>query len=243
MGGSKMIADPTRIGFEEEIERLLAMVRESGLEARPDAGEILISLSQLIYDWNRRVNLVSRKDIKRLVRYHFCDAASLLPIIMPEVDLAVLDVGGSNGLPGLVLGALCPNMTVTVCDSRRKREGFLKEACRALKGKASYAIDRIDGHAFRARGAERFDLIVARAVTRLKLMLKWCLPLVRPGGFIVAYKGSRCMGEVREAEGYLWSHGGEMELVVGSPFAASCNPLRQFAILGKGPRGVGVWAK
>jgi 16S rRNA (guanine527-N7)-methyltransferase len=219
--------------LEGEVDGLLDVMRGHGLSARPDVREMVIGLSKTIHDWNQRVNLISRKDIERLVTYHFCDSVSLLPMIQPGGEIDVLDVGGSNGLPGLVLAAVCSHIKVTVCDSRRKREGFLKEACALLKGRASYLIDRVDGEAFRSLNAERFDLVVARAVTRLDLLVKWCLPLARPGGIIAAYKGSRCMQEVRRAEWYLWSHGAKLVIVVGSPFASNCNPFRQFAIVGK----------
>ncbi len=216
-----------------EVEGLIDMLEQSGVTLRADAGESLVRLGELIYEWNKRVNLVSRKDISRLISYHFCDAASLLPIIKPEVSICLLDVGGSNGLPGLVLSALSPNIGVTVCDSRQKRKGFMEEACGALEGQASYVVARVDSDIFRAANAGKFDLIVARAVTRLRLLLEWCLPLLGSGGFIAAYKGSRCCEEVKQAEGYLWSHGANMVMVLGSPFAAKCNPLRQFAVVGK----------
>ncbi len=216
-----------------EVEGLIDMLEQSGVTVRADAGESLVRLGELIYEWNKRVNLVSRKDISRLISYHFCDAASLLPIIKPEVSICLLDVGGSNGLPGLVLSALSPNIGVTVCDSRQKRKGFMEEACGALEGQASYVVARVDSDIFRAANAGKFDLIVARAVTRLRLLLEWCLPLLGSGGFIAAYKGSRCCEEVKQAEGYLWSHGANMVMVLGSPFAAKCNPFRQFAVVGK----------
>jgi 16S rRNA (guanine527-N7)-methyltransferase len=216
-----------------EVGGLVDLVVRSGISVRHDAGESLVRLAGLIHEWNERVNLVSRKDIARLVSYHFCDAASLLPIIVPEISIRVLDVGGSNGLPGLVLAALSPNIEVKVCDARRKRRGFMEEACAALGDRASHMIDRVDSDSFRATYAGHFDLIVARAVTRLKLLLRWCLPLLRPGGFIAAYKGSRCAEEVRQADTYLWAHGVDLVMVLGSPFASNCNPLRQFAIVGK----------
>jgi 16S rRNA (guanine527-N7)-methyltransferase len=216
-----------------EIRGLIAMLARNGVNMRADAGESLASLGLLIQEWNERVNLVSRKDISRLVSYHFCDAASLLPIVGPDVKIRVLDVGGSNGLPGLVLSALSPNVQVTVCDSRQKRRPFLEEACAAVGDNASHVIARVDSESFRTANQGKFDLIVARAVTRLRLLLKWCLPLLRPGGFLAAYKGSRCAEEVRQAEGYLWSHGVSLVLVLDSPLAGNCNPLRRFAIIGK----------
>ena len=212
---------------------MITMLDQSGVGIREGAGESLVRLDGLIRKWNERVNLISRKDISRLVSYHFCDAASLLPVIKPEASINLLDLGGSNGLPGLVLAALSPNIQVTVCDSRQKRKGFMDEACAAIGKSASHVIARVDSDTYRTANMERFDIIVARAVTRLKLLLKWCLPLLRPGGYIAAYKGSRCVEEVKQAESYLWAHGGNLVMVLGSPFSSKCNPMRQFAIVGK----------
>lgn len=219
--------------YRKDVDHLMDILEDSPVRIESDAADTLTALGKITREWNRRVNLISRKDIERLVSYHYCDAVSLLPIIRPEVDIQVLDVGGSNGLPGLVLAATSPHVAVTVCDSKRKREGFLREACAALQTKASYTIDRVDTEAFRQVNLAKFDLIVARAVTRLKILVKWCLPLLRQGGYIAAYKGSRCADEVKAAEGYLWSHGANVVMVLGSPFAPKCNPFRQFAIIGK----------
>jgi 16S rRNA (guanine527-N7)-methyltransferase len=218
-------------GPATEVEAVLEAVGGQDVRLSPEACDMMIDLSKTIRSWNEKVNLISRKDISRLVTYHFCDAVSLLPILRPEAAIEVLDVGGSNGLPGLVLAAASPFLRVTICDSRGNREGFLMEACAVLKGRAAYSIDRVDGDAFRRVNPGRFDLVVARAVTRLDLLLKWCLPLIRTGGVIAAYKGSRCMDEVKRAEGYLWAHGVRLVMVVGSPFASYCNPFRQFAIM------------
>ena len=109
----------------------------------------------------------------------------------------------------------------------------MDEACAGLEDAASHVIARVDSESYRTSNAGRFDLIVARAVTRLRLLLKWCLPLLRPGGYIAAYKGSRSAEEVRQAEGYLWTHGANLVMVLGSPFADKCNPMRRFAIVGK----------
>jgi 16S rRNA (guanine527-N7)-methyltransferase len=146
----------------------------------------------------------------------------------------ILDVGGSNGLPGLVLAAASPHVSTHICEPRRKFEGFLETACGILDGEATYELDRADGPGFHDRHSRSFDLIVARAVTKLKHLLKWCLPLLAPGGRLVAYKGSRCLEEVKQAEKHFWSHGGRHIVVAGSPWGKHCNPLRMFAIAGTG---------
>jgi 16S rRNA (guanine527-N7)-methyltransferase len=217
-----------------ETASLVGVVRSWGEDVRPDAEEDLARLAGAIDRWNTVINLVSRKDIGRLATYHFCDAASVLPLLNVRRRVETLDVGGSNGLPGLVLAALSPHIAVTVCDSRQKRKAFLKEVCGGARegaaGLGTFEIAQVDGGIFQKRHAEGFDLILARAVTRLSPLLKWCMPLLRPGGRLVAYKGSRSAEEVDEARAYFLDHGGGMLAVVGSPMADTCNPLRMFVI-------------
>jgi 16S rRNA (guanine527-N7)-methyltransferase len=219
---------------EDVIVDLVDNVTSSGVEVRTGAGDLLTTLSDLITRWNRKINLVSRKDIARLVSYHFCDSASVLAVLRPDRDLDALDIGGSNGLPGLVLAALSPYLKVTTCDSKVRRRDFMEEACHELDVGARFVQGRVDDEVFRTRHREAFDLIVARAVTSLRMLMRWCMPLLRPGGRIVAYKGSRCLEEVRQAEPWLLKGGGDRLVVIGSPWAEECNPLRMFAIAGKG---------
>lgn len=221
-------------GAEALIEDMLEELNKSGVSLRPGARTALLELSRRIRHWNNMLNLVSRKDIDRLETYHFCDSVSLLPLIRIDSGVRLLDVGGSNGLPGLVLAGASSHIQSHICDSQRKREAFLDEACGILEGQATYELGRVDSKDFIERHRRGFDLIVARAVTRLRLLLKWCLPLLAPGGRLVAYKGSRALEEVGQAEKYLWGHGGRYVLVADSPWAGRCNPLRIFTIVGIG---------
>jgi len=222
------------VRWQGETAKLVGVVRSWGEDVRPDAEGSLARLAGAIDRWNTVINLVSRKDIGRLATYHFCDAASVLPLLGLRHRVETLDVGGSNGLPGLVLAALSPHLAVTICDSRQKRKAFLEEVCGGTQegetGLGTFEVARVDDGTFQTRHANGFDLILARAVTRLRPLLKWCMPLLRPGGRLVAYKGSRSAEEVGEARTYFFDHGGGMLAVVGSPMADQCNPLRMFVI-------------
>jgi 16S rRNA (guanine527-N7)-methyltransferase len=221
-------------GFRQDIACLLGLLEDSGVETRRETGDLLGALCDSIERWNKAVNLVSRKDIQRLVSYHLCDSASILPILRLNSAVAMLDIGGSNGLPGLAISAISPYVAVTVCDSKLKRRGFLEEACAGLGSGAVFELARADSDDFRSEHTESFDIVVARAVTKLKQLIRWCMPLLRPGGYLVAYKGSRCPAEAEQAEAELIRTGGNLLTVIGSPWAEVCNPLRVFAIAGKG---------
>jgi 16S rRNA (guanine527-N7)-methyltransferase len=214
------------------IDLMLDLLRSSGVDPAPEAKSRLAELSRRIRHWSNMLNLVSRKDIDRLETYHFCDSTSVLPVLDLDGPVKLLDVGGSNGLPGLVLAAASACISTHICEPRRKFKGFLEAACGIMDDRATYELDRVDNPSFIERHTGAFDLIVARAVTRLKQLLKWSIPLLAPGGRLVAYKGSRCLDEVGQAEKYFWNHGGRHIVVAGSPWAKSCNPLRIFTIAG-----------
>ena len=101
---------------EDGIEVMLDLLRKSGIDPRPEAKLHLAGLSKHIHHWNNMLNLVSRKDIGRLETYHFCDSVSVLPLLDLESPMRLLDVGGSNGLPGLVLA---PILTAVLRDVYR----------------------------------------------------------------------------------------------------------------------------
>ena len=217
-----------------EVKELIDVMSDSGVNVRDGAAGRLTGLAGLITRWNQAMNLISRKDTARLVSYHFGDSMSLLPIISPKRRIRVLDIGGSNGLPGLVMSSVCPDVEVFICDSQKKRTGFLEEACAAVGRGNGFEIGRVNDREFLRRHADSFDLVVARAVTGLPALLKWCLPILKPGGALAAYKGSRCADEVAAARKYFFAHGGCLLTVMESPLKERYNPLRKFAIALKG---------
>lgn len=215
---------------DSQVAGLVEAMRAGSVRVRDGAEARLAGLAALIGQWNKAINLISRKDTGRLVCYHFFDSASLLPLIQPQRKIRVLDIGGSNGLPGLVLACISSDIEVTIRDGRGKRAAFLEEACAVAGPGNGFEIGRVDDKDFVGRKAESFDLVVARAVTELRLLLKWCLPLVKRGGVVAAYKGSRCASEVAAARGFFFSRGGTMLAVARSPLGKRYNPLRKFAI-------------
>ncbi|MCY3506417.1 MAG: 16S rRNA (guanine(527)-N(7))-methyltransferase RsmG [Chloroflexi bacterium] len=120
----------------------------------------------------------------------------------PEAG-AVVDVGSGGGFPGLVIAAVAPEVEVHLVEARRKRAGLLTEMAEAL------GLARVTAHGERAeeagRGAlrERADLVIARAVAPLPVLLEYTAPLAATGGTIAAVKGSRGEAELAEAGGAL----------------------------------------
>ncbi len=101
------------------------------------------------------------------------------------------DVGSGAGLPGLVWAIARPDLSVTLVEPLLRRTTFLEEAVAEL--------DLANVTVLRARAEEveaTFDVVTARAVAPLEKLAGWCLPLVRPGGMLLALKGRTAEEEV-----------------------------------------------
>jgi 16S rRNA (guanine527-N7)-methyltransferase len=103
---------------------------------------------------------------------------------------------------------------MTLLDSLQKRLGFLDGviAAQNLQGIQtlhSRAEDAGRNPALRGQ----FDIAVSRAVAELSKLLEYCLPLVKKGGALIAYKGATADEELENAKKAIQILGGKVESV------------------------------
>lgn len=152
--------------------------------------------TSLLREWNQKMNLTNIIDDEGIAMRHFIDSLTLVSHLQNEQkkqkkeDLQLLDVGSGAGMPGIPLRLAMPELRVTLLDSLKKRVGFLEHACKSL------AIDDVRVIASRAEDAghlkqyrEQFDIVTARAVAELQVLIEYCMPFVKPGGIFLAMKG------------------------------------------------------
>jgi 16S rRNA (guanine527-N7)-methyltransferase len=113
----------------------------------------------------------------------------------------VVDVGSGAGLPGLVLACVRADLRVDLVDSLLRRTRFLTEAVHALElgDRVRVVTGRAEDQAVRdVVGAASW--VTARAVAPLDRLAGWCLPLLIPGGALVALKGTSAEDEARSTD-------------------------------------------
>jgi 16S rRNA (guanine527-N7)-methyltransferase len=162
----------------------------------------------LLATWGIERGLIGPREVPRLWDRHILNCAVVTPRI--PVGATVADVGSGAGLPGLVWAIARPDLNVTLIEPLLRRTTFLTEV-----------IDELgltNARVVRARAAEVtevFDVVTARAVADLGRLAGWCLPLVRPGGVLLALKGESASAEVA-----MWTEAmrrdGAMAIVVAS---------------------------
>ncbi|MBM9463859.1 16S rRNA (guanine(527)-N(7))-methyltransferase RsmG [Aeromicrobium sp. YIM 150415] len=136
--------------------------------------------------------MIGPREAPRLWDRHLLNCVVVTPRI-PDGS-RVADVGSGAGLPGLVWAIARPDIEMTLIEPLLRRTRFLDEAVERL-GLSNVVIDRR-----RAEDVDlRFDVVTARAVAALGKLGRWCLPLVAPGGALLAMKGSSASDELEAA--------------------------------------------
>ncbi len=143
--------------------------------------------------------LIGPREVPRLWDRHIRNCAAAAPAF-PQGS-RVADVGSGAGLPGLVLALARPDLRVTLIEPLLRRTTFLTEAVAAL---GLTTVEVVRGRAEEQDGMfGMFDVVTSRAVAPLEKLLRWCLPLCRPGGLVLALKGSSAAAELAAVEAQL----------------------------------------
>lgn len=138
--------------------------------------------------------LIGPREADRLWERHLLNCAVLADAVPAEATL--IDIGSGAGLPGLVLAIVRPDLSITLLEPLLRRTVFLDEAV-LLLGLANVTVRRARAEEV-AREYE-VDVVTARAVAPLDRLIGWALPLLRPGGELLALKGERADRELAEA--------------------------------------------
>lgn len=168
---------------------------------------------ELLVDWNERMNLTAITDEEGVYWKHFYDSATLITASQFNRASTLLDVGAGAGFPSVPLKILCPDLKVTVLDSLQKRITFLSELAGQLKLDFRPVHGRAEDFGHEAKWRESFDQVTARALARLPVLLEFCLPFVKVGGYFFAMKGPDGEAELKDSRKALQVLGGELEEV------------------------------
>ncbi|WP_309221950.1 16S rRNA (guanine(527)-N(7))-methyltransferase RsmG [Aeromicrobium sp. S22] len=136
--------------------------------------------------------LIGPREVPRIWDRHIMNSAVVAPRLPQGATVA--DVGTGAGLPGLVWAIARPDIQMTLIEPLLRRTSFLEEVV------ADLGLDNVE--VLRSRAEEvhaTYDVVTARAVAGLDKLGRWCMPLVRPGGVLLAMKGRSAAEEVSTA--------------------------------------------
>jgi len=163
-----------------------------------------IEFNNLILDWNKKINLVSRKktDVYDLID----DSRIFLNYIDFSSFPKILDLGTGGGFPGIVIKIHHPEIRVTLVDSIMKK---ITAVCEITSG---LGLKDVPAICIRAEDLSKnkvfkhsFDYVVARSVGKLKVLVKWSHELIKPGGKLITLKGGDVDEEIKHAKEMKWA--------------------------------------
>jgi 16S rRNA (guanine527-N7)-methyltransferase len=169
--------------------RLQALAAEHDLPAA--AVTQLATILELVAD--EPTSITTIRDPAHAVEAHVADSLSGLALEPVRSADAIADLGSGGGFPGLVLAAALPAAQVSLVESVGKKCAFLTRAAGAA-GLHNVTVVNARAEAWDAgRGAH--DLVTARALAPLNVILEYAAPLLAVGGSVVAWKGRRDAAE------------------------------------------------
>ena len=170
---------------------IVELERAAGRPVPRETFDRLEQYAAMLSEESRTQNLVSASSLERLWERHILDSAQLVRF-EPRDGASWVDLGSGAGLPGIVVACLV-NGPVTLVEPRRLRADFLHKVCESLGLSASI----FRGKAERASG--NFEVITARAVSRLNTLLNISAHLSTRKTVWVLPKGRSAESELAEA--------------------------------------------
>lgn len=177
---------------------------------------------------NLKYNLTAITGEEEIVFKHFYDSlagANFLP-----QGANVCDIGSGAGFPVIPLALLREDCSFTGVDSTEKKVNFINAACAMLGISNCYAVHARAEDVCRS-GRESFDVVTSRAVAGLSTLAEYCLPLLKAGGVMIAYKGSQAEEELKEAHTALQVLGGVSTGIY--PYTLPTGEMRNLVIVEK----------
>lgn len=172
-----------------KIDEFIESLRKLNINITSRQLEQLEEYYNLLVEWNEKINLtrITLKDDVYLK--HFYDSATIVKVIdLNKID-NFCDFGTGAGFPGIVIKILFPSLNVTLVDSLNKRINFLNIVIEKLRLEKIVAIhSRIEDFARTHR--ENFDLVTARAVASLPVLLEYATGIIKKDKYFVAMKAS-----------------------------------------------------
>ncbi|MFY9488225.1 MAG: 16S rRNA (guanine(527)-N(7))-methyltransferase RsmG [Solirubrobacterales bacterium] len=181
---------------------------------------------QRLTEWSVSLEIsgTAVRDVSGALRIHLADSLSGLDLQAIRDARTLVDIGAGVGFPGLALAVARPELQVTLVDSVRKKMEAAATLARELALPNVECIwSRVEDYsAVGSEARESFDVVTARALAALPILVEYAAPLARVGGSLVAWKGDPDPVERADADAATELIGFERgELVATKPFRGS----------------------
>lgn len=178
-----------------DLENLQAIASKHGVIFENHHRQKLLRFVNILLEWNRHYNLISRADEPNIVKRHILESVGLLVICAPSENSSIMDVGTGGGFPAVPMKILRPDLRQTLVESTGKKARFLKTLAEAL-GLTEFTVIESRVESIGPNEIVPQSLITARAVAALSTLWRWTSRLLAPGGRLFAIKGGNMSSEL-----------------------------------------------
>jgi len=187
-----------------DLERFVFGVRQLGLELNEQELEQFLRYREELLEWNTRINLTAITDPAEVLLKHFLDSLSLL-LVYDRPAARLLDIGAGAGFPGLPLKIVRPQWQVLLLEATGKKVTFMRHMIEALQLRDVVALHGRAEELGRDAGYRAsFDVVTARAVASLPILLEYAAPFCRVGGQLILPRKGDLVEELAQAK---WAAG------------------------------------
>jgi 16S rRNA (guanine527-N7)-methyltransferase len=173
--------------------------------------ELEIELRQLIerlLDANTRVNLTAIRTPEEAWIKHILDSLEGLQTRLFVGEKTAIDVGSGPGFPGLPLALAKREVSWSFLDATRKKCDFVRETSQSFGLKTKIIHGRAEEIGHKPEFRAQFDIATARAVGNIVEVAEYCLPLVKPRGHVILWRGKDAETEAKQQKWPLSKLGG-----------------------------------
>ena len=176
-------------------------IKDFGIEVNDQMISDLKTYREILVDWNQKMNLTGIEEEKEVFIKHFLDSISAVSNGYIKDGISLIDVGTGAGFPGLPLKICLQNIKLTLLDSLNKRINFLQEVSNTVNLKdVEFIHGRAEDFGKNSDYREQYDVATARAVAGLPILMEFCVPFIKVGGYFVCLKGPNADLELEESK-------------------------------------------
>jgi 16S rRNA (guanine527-N7)-methyltransferase len=142
--------------------------------------ELMSQYVNLLLEWNKKINLISRKDEENIWTYHILHCVSPLFKVKIVEGSRIVDIGTGGGLPSVPIKIIRPDISFCCIDATRKKVNAVSQIIDKLKLKAIQAIwGRAEDTGMQSDFRCKFDFVIARAVCQLKDLISLSISFLK----------------------------------------------------------------
>ena len=170
--------------------KFCSLLDRVGVPASQAQKKQILEYSSMLFRWNSRINLVSRKNMPEIVYANLVSSIFYWIVVRDTIKVDVVriaDFGSGGGFPGILLSVFMPDKKIHLVEASRKKSLFLQKVITQLSLNAEVVNERVED--LSVREEEKYDLVVALAFAPLPRLIGYTQPIISKGGKLLTLKG------------------------------------------------------